>query len=335
MRNGVLWFFRAVTGSADPDDGNGTYPTGSGSSPDPSEGIRSLPIACIDYAFYILAETSLAMTEPTGYHQVFRADLTGGPILSTEIALAIGQTRRAIVRHDAGNFVANVRQYVATSALVRSGPLPVPFDALSDPVRGTIPTATLGAGASAEDWTAAEDFVLTFAIVAVLAGDFRSVDAIAEAGLEATELEALRPLFHRMLGGTAEPTSEREGLASAISTMRADLRGNPTALLWCGIWLLLHLRWTAMRELTEGPVVSWIFNGWSHLVTKGRFRLASPSMSVPPVEAVLDRPARTPAAAARLILAAAPAAASRIPVVVSMLLETIAASDAPPVPGKD
>ena len=201
---------------------------------------------------------------------------------------------------------------------------------MSDPVRGTIPSATLGTEAQADARRAAKDFVLTFAIVATLSGDFEAVDAASEAGLQSAELEMLHPLFRRMTGGTDAPTSDCEGVASAIHTMRADLRGNPLGLLWCGLWLLLHLRWTSLREFTSGPVVAWVFEGWSHLVSQGRFLLTSPALSAPPIENILRQPERTPAAAARLTLAARAAAASAIPAAVTEHLKEMAGSDGTP-----
>ncbi|MCJ2010437.1 hypothetical protein [Methylobacterium sp. J-092] len=330
VRNGVLWFLRTVKGIADADDREVAYPAGCGSKPDPMEAIRSHPVANIDYAFYLLAEADLALAEPTGYHLSFRDDLIGEPILSVEISSSIGQIRRAITRHDTRGFVSRVLQHVATSEIVRSGAFPETPEAMSDPFRGTIPSATLGTEEPVDARRAAEDFVLTFAIVAALSGDFEAVDAASEAGLQSAELEMLHPLFRRMIGGTDSPNSDCEGVASAIYTMRADLRGNPLALLWCGLWLLLHLRWTSLREFTSGRVVAWIFEGWSHLVTQGRFLLASPALSAPPIENILSQPARTPAAAARLTLAARAAAATAIPAAVTEHLKEMAESEGSP-----
>ena len=327
VRNGVYWFLRTVSGIADPDDRDVAYPAGCGSKPNPSEEIRSHPVGRLDYAFYLLAQVDLILSEPTGYHLSFRDDLIGGPILSAEISLAIVQIRNAIARRDSRDFVARVLQHAATSSLVRSGISPEALDATEEPLRGMIPATTLDARSSQDEHGAAEDFVLTFAVVAALASDFKAVDRAAEAGLAAAELEPLHPLFRRMAGATDRPTTEREGLASAIHTMRADLRWNPQALLWCGIWLMLHLRWTSLRNDTAGQIVGWIFRHWARLVTDGRFLLASPALSVPPIEGVLKRPERTQAAAARLLLAARLSAASEVPSTISELLEEMAAAD--------
>ncbi|MGU3422633.1 hypothetical protein [Methylobacterium sp. D54C] len=330
VRNGVFWLLRTVSGVADPEDRDVAYLAGCGSKPDPMEEIRSHPVGHLDYAFYLLAQADLELVEPTGYHVSFREDLTGGPILFAEISLAIVQVRNAIARHDPRDFVARVLQHAATSSLVRSGISPESLDATEEPVRGVIPATTLDARSSQDERGAAEDFVLTFAVAAALAGDFGVVDSAAGAGLAAAELETLHPLFRRMAGATGRMTTEREGLASAIHTMRADLRGNPPALLWCGIWLVLHLRWTSLRDATVGPTVGWIFRHWARLVTDGRFLLASPALSVPPIEAVLKRPERTQAAAARLLLAARLGAASEVPPSISQLLDEMAAADGPP-----
>lgn len=327
VRNGVLWFFLTVSGNAEPDDWEVSYPAGCGSNPDPVEAIRSRPVGRIDYAIYLLAQADLVLAEPTGYYLSFRDELIGGPILSAEVSLAIAQIRRAIVKHDAYDFVTRVLQHVATSSIVRSGITPEPLDAVEEPVRGTIYVATNGVEASEDGRSAAEDFVLTFSIVAAIAGNFEAVDAAAGAGLKAAELQALHPLFQRLTGAVDMPTTEREGVASAIHTMRIDLRGDPTAFLWCGIWLVLHLRWTSLRDETIGPVISWIFDGWRHFITHGRFLLFAPALSAPPLERVLDRPERTLAAAARLLLAARSAAASTTPSTVSTLLEELAAAD--------
>lgn len=59
-------------------------------------------------------------------------------------------------------------------------------------------------------------------------------------------------------------------------------------------------------------MIGWILAAVDHLVRHARFRLTSPQITVGPLEALLAAPARDRAAAARLLLAFAPAASARL-----------------------
>jgi hypothetical protein len=324
VRHAVLWVFKELTGRLSDVDQDVSYAPGCASNSEPLEAIRSHPLAALDLAFYLLAEADEALPEPTGFHLEFRNYLRDGPILSSEISWQIAQDNKAIRAHDAKGFATRVRTHAAMAGILASGGGRDLGENLRDPRRGSIPLAVIDAAAPADVYRAAEDFLLSFTIAAAVAGDFAAVDAATMAGLAAPELAALHPLLVRMAGKATGISSDREGAAIAVNCLREDLVARPDGFCWAGIWLLLHVRVSRLRDGVADPLVAWLFDGWSHLVHAARFRLTMPAINAPAVEAVLSRPDRTLAAAARLLLAAAPAVSTVIPTIVRTHLDELA-----------
>jgi hypothetical protein len=326
VRHAVLWLLEELTGRFSAVNQDIQYAPGCASNPDPPEAIRSHPVAALDSAFYLLAEVDEALAAPTGFYREFRNCLTDGPILSLEISLAIAQDRKVISAHDPNDFVMRVRRHASMARIVASGGGRDLGDQLRNPERGSIPLAVIDADAPADILRGAEDFLLSFAIAAAIAGDFAAVDTAVAAGLNAPELVALHPLLERMVGRAAELRSDREGAAIAVNVLRQDLSVRPAEFCWAGIWLLFHVRVSNLGDGVAAPLVTWLFDGWTHLVRQARFRLTAPTINVPPIETILSHPDRTSAAAARLLLAAAPAALTSVPAIVRSHLEELAAS---------
>lgn len=87
--------------------------------------------------------------------------------------------------------------------------------------------------------------------------------------------------------------------------------------------MLIHLRSSKLRHCLADAVVDWIFDGWKRMVFEQRFRLSTPSLTVPPIEACLTHNDRTLSGATYLVLAAAPAAAAQINAVVDALRDLL------------
>lgn len=325
VRHAMLWLFKELTGRLSDEEQEVPYSPGCASNPDPLEAIRSHPVIALDLAFYFLAEADEALAEPTGFYREFRDYLTEGAILSSEISLAIAQDRKAIGAHDADDFVTRIRRHATMSEIVGSGGGRDFGEDLKNPARGMIPLAVIDDDASAEILRGAEDYLLSFTIAAAIAGDFAAVDTVIAAGLDAPELASLHPLLERMAGRATGLTTDREGAAIAVNALRQDLTARPAEFCWAAIWLLLHARISKLREGVADPFITWLFDGWTTLVQASRFRLAMPAINVPPIEAILAQPDRTLAAAARLLLAGAPAASTSIPAMVRTHLEELAA----------
>ncbi|MBR9971298.1 hypothetical protein [Magnetospirillum sulfuroxidans] len=325
VRHAVLWLLHEITGRLSQTDMDIQYAPGCASNPDPVEAIRSHPVAALDMAFYLLADADEALTQPTGFYREFRNYLADGPILSLELSRAIAEARKAISTQDTTDFVSRLRRHAAMAAFVSVDGAKELVGDLHNPRRGTIPLAGIDADAGTDVLRGGADFLLSFAIAAAINGNFEAVDTIVEVGLKAPELVALHPLFERMAGRTLEFATEREAAALAVNALRQDIVALPAAFLWCGIWMLLHVRASQLSDRVADPLISWIFDGWGHLAHQARFRLTVPVINVPPIEAVLPHPDRTLGAAARLLLAAAPAASVSMPSNVRASLYDLAA----------
>jgi len=322
--HGLLWLYREITGTKAGGQEELIYSPGCASNTEPLEAIREHPIIALDLGFYLLANADEALAEPTGFYRNFHDYLVEGPIVSSELSVAIAEDRRAIATHDPADFVERVRRHASMARMVSSGEYFEDGDALKNPRRGTIPLATIDEGANADLHRAAEDYLLSFATAAVLARAFDAIDAIVEQGLTSPEIASLHPLLHRMSGAVTTLATDRDGAANAIWLLREDLTARPAEFCWAGVWLLFHVNASRLRDGVAQPLVAWIFAGCDHLVRNGRFRLSLPASTVPPIEAMLSRPDRTTASAAELLLAFAPAAATRFIPQVRLALEKIA-----------
>jgi hypothetical protein len=322
--HGLLWLYREITGTKAGGQEEIVYLPGYGSNTEPLEVIREHPIIALDLGFYLLATADEALAEPTGFYREFRNYLIEGPIVSSELSVAIADARKTIATHDPKDFVERVRRHASMARMVASGEWLETEEALKNPKRGTIPLAAIDESADENLHRAAEDYLLSFATAAALAREFDAIDAIVAQGVAAPEIAALHPHLQRMAGDTTPLTTDREGAANAIWLLREDLSASPAQFCWAAAWLLFHVNASRLQDGVLSPLVAWIFAGCDHLVRNARFRLSLPATTVPPIEAVLARPDRTLVSAAELLLALAPAAVARFTPQVRAMLEQIA-----------
>lgn len=312
--HGILWLFRTVCGEQAPTGEEVQFSPGSGSNTEPLEAIRDHPTLPSDYAIYMLVDIDLSLTESTGYLAHFRSDLTGGPILSSEISLAIRLGRDTLYASRSEEFVDRLRLTAPLNSLIRGSEILSATSGMHDPVRGCVPLKPLVGAVDEDHLCTAEDFVLTFAVIAVLSGRLTAFDEAIAAGLAAPDVGALHPMLDRLAGRKRDlGAAEREWIAVAISGMRQTIVGSAEEALWGGIWMLLHARATKWKDLVAPLTVAWIFDQWSRLVQSARFLLLMPGLTVPAIQSVLADTERSLTSSARLILAAAPATRTRIP----------------------
>jgi hypothetical protein len=325
VRHGMLWLYQQITGVLDEEET--IYGPGAASNPEPLEAIRSHPVLALDIAFYLLATADEALDEPTGFYRAFRDHLVVGPVLSSEISAAIADDRKAISTHNPADFVARIRRHASMAVMVSSGEAREYAEELVNPRRGRIPLVSIDGDSLEDHLRSAEDYLLSFATGAAMARAFGAIDSIVEQGLAAPEISALHPLLRRMGGDVSAPTSDREGAANSIWTIREDLSGRPTEFYWTAVWLLIHVSNSRLRDGVAQPLLVWIFSGTDHLVRKARFLLSSPVTTASPVEKLLAAPGRSMASAARLLLALSPAVGTRLVPKVRGRLEAIIESD--------
>jgi hypothetical protein len=108
-------------------------------------------------------------------------------------------------------------------------------------------------------------------------------------------------------GAFSDTSSTTVALAAKLGANR-DLRGNPRARFERDLLLISHTAHSLARRVIEPIVVAIIAEGWSEVVANESFALRSPMRYVPELEAALgDMRTVGLKAAARLLLAAAPA----------------------------
>lgn len=322
VRHAVLWLFDQLTGRIR-DFQDTSYAPGCASNPEPPEAIRLLPLGDIDLAFYLLADVDEALDQPTGFYREYRNYLARGPILNYEASRNISEDSRAIREHDLLNFVWRLRRHAALDYFIAAHPAGSEKEDLREPIRGRIEPIDLVI-APPHLTKGAEDYLITFLLAMIIAGDLSSATAAIETALQASEIADLHPLLERMNGtSTTVAKSDREGAASTIFLLRNERTLDPLEFWWAGAWMLIHLRASNLRHCLADAAVEWIFGGWKQRLLATRFRLNAPNITIPPVEACLTQNDRTLAGAARLLFATAPAAGAQISAVHDALADLL------------
>ncbi|UXT92747.1 hypothetical protein [Agrobacterium pusense] len=196
VRHAVLWLLDQVTGRMRVYQDT-FYVPGCASNPEPPAEIRLHPLGDIDLAFYLLADVDEALDEPTGFHREFRKHLVRGPALNFERARNLREDDRAIREHDISNLVWRIRRHATLIDYLSSHPEGEANEDIQNPIRGEVKPADI-VSAPPHLTTIAEDYLITFVFVLVLAGNLDAVETAIDTAIRAPEIADLHPLLARM-----------------------------------------------------------------------------------------------------------------------------------------
>lgn len=301
VRHTVLWmqskiYKNVVMISGEP---IGIVP-GSCSNPEPSSSIQDIPLASLDLAWYMLAETEIVAGVEVGIADSLYSHLTGGKIPMFEISLRARRMWSAIEASDGNRVGRNFRDYLDTMVFVaiEGASLLSDFD-ISAPTRGEIPKSDL-VGSAVEQL--ASDAILSFGLRAVFAG--------REDKMEELQKE-LRAVFGATYPGSGLFSVDRPLAPSLDRTVEAMLRtlANLQHIEPLSFWII-GLRF--FERINQSNFVSdlipllagWLREGWSRIVQNESFRLARPLRTVPAINAIIANPSNNRAFVAALLLAA-------------------------------
>ncbi len=278
---------------------------GTCSNSEPLAVIRERPLAPLDLAWYMLAETEIISGVDVGIAKTLHTKLVQGPIPIYECSLRNQRMERAIARLDPVDFAEHLHGWLDGIAYLHANGenLRATFDVLS-PIPGEIPSLPQHALAADELQVAAIDASLAFCIVA----------ALKDEGGAIADLEGqLTGHFGNEFPGSAlfkywyrKPISLgqlNEICAKTIQLLRAGEHIEPKKLWEMGLRLFEKASQSILKLSTTLVVAGWLRAQWTRVVAQERFRLLQPRVTVPAIEAALANENNDASFVAALLLA--------------------------------
>lgn len=301
IRHALLWVQSLADKNSIPIDGKPiTVLPGSCSNPDPSEAVRSVPLAPLDIAWYMLAGIEAAIGIDADIANALDGKLTGGTIPVMEMGLRVRRMRRAIEAHDKVSFAANLVPYIdaVVCSMGQQRQLLENFDALS-PLRGSIPAADLSSTVAEQ---VAVDAMLSFGMCAVFNG-LRS--GLGDLNSELIEQLGNHYIGHALCeGGAGESDPD---LSTIVKDLLGELDAGNTLMpdrFWVfGLRFFEHADRSGFSQLLFGMLARWLKASWERVLRDQAFLLSQPLRTTPRIrEAIADESADK-AAVASLLLA--------------------------------
>ena len=316
IRHTVLWAQSRIQGS---DVQIGGQPIraepGICSNPDPLPAIREHPLGHIDISWYMLAEAETSAKLDEGVTSALQDRLEKGPIPSSEFSLCRQAILTKISDFDAHGFLNHFVPYaeIAGYLLSKEGKhLLKTFNAVT-PERRQIPSLDLVAPFDPEIEAVAKDAILAYGIHSILAN---KLDAMTE--LEVTldnRFNAPFPgkaVFNHWSGQTDGCSELDETVIGILKTLSRNEHLTPYVLWLSGLRLFEWINRSHFKDFLTPRLSAWQRSGWRRILTKERFALSRPMLTVPPIDEVLTIPKDDRALIAKLLLTTSDAVGSSL-----------------------
>lgn len=310
IRHAVLWTQSLADETDMLIDGKpiGMLP-GTCSNPDPPEAVRSLPLAPLDIAWYMLAEVEAAIGINAGVESALGDKLVGGRIPVMEMAVRGRHIRRAIEMHDKSSFAASLVPYVDVTAYLtgQQRELREIFDVMS-PRRGEIPLADRSTELVEH---IAADAILAFGICAAYAG---RPSGLAELHAELSKRMGADHIGHGLFG---EIAGQREGdLFSLVKGILDELDSStdhrPARFWLFGLRFYEHHDRSGFGRLLFPKLAGWLRDGWERILCNQAFLLFQPLRTTTAIREAITNGGGDKAVAASILLASVDATRVRI-----------------------
>lgn len=313
VRHTVLWVKNRIEGSDLSVDGEATYmEVGACSNLMPAAGIEDLPLAELDYAWYLLAQAETILGANLGITATLGDRIEGEPVTMGEIFLRMEKTRSCIERLDAGGFADGFLEYLEARVYLAEKGAELRGIGEGCPTRGEVPAIDEGGCFSPS--------VNEFARKGILAYWIQSVSGGGTGAMEELRVALEARFSGTALGETVRASISDESTAESgeVSPLDKEVMSRIRQLsrvdhLPPGDFWTVGLRlfeWTWHSEFKSTLVRSlarWVRAGWERVLREESFRLLSPHASVPVVEEVLDAGANDEAFLAKILLASSEA----------------------------
>jgi len=303
VRHSVLWLMRE-TRDTELDVELAELPPGACSNPDPKEEIRTVPLAPIDVAWYMLADAALDLSQVEFFENIYDR-LAVGPIIGLEVERQYRLAKYVVARGDGDRLVAALKRYGAGLAYLEAERVELMAGDMRNPNRGSFPLYVLDGSEPAPVRRGAGDLLISFGVLRAIAGDTGSLRQ-ARAAVGGDDWSSIRGLAKLMVGAEGNATLLIEYTAATIAEVASadGLPVDPAAALRATVGFTIWASNSAFRNQLAGPVANWAAAMWQAIIDKHRFRLRNPGETAGQIAAALATVGDPLSKAARIALAA-------------------------------
>ena len=315
IRHAILWTQSRIEGRKVLIGGEPIRMTiGSCSNPDPLPGIRDLPLAHIDNAWYMLAQAETIGKINAGITCSLKERLQEGPIPVSECYLRRLLIEGGVSALNAAEFARHFRPYVESSAyIMKEGKgYRENFDPRA-PERKEIPKIGEAPPYHNEVEQVSKDAILAFAIWSALEGRLELM----------TDLEVeLKKHFHgtipgqivfRQVRGQKSMEDEVDRMVGRVITnMGGGDYLSPEEFWYSGLKLFEWVNQSAFKGILMSRLAARQRSGWQDIIEGQTFYLIRPKETVPPIRKCLSIPSDHQSFLAQLLLVTSDAVGSKL-----------------------
>ena len=282
------------------------------SNPDPLPEVRELPLGHIDIALYMLAASEASVGLDEGIAAGLADQLEAGPIPTLEFDLRRQKIISDIESLDVLNFSKKFWAYIeaATFVLENRERIYKTFNALG-PERQEIPTLDLLEPFTQNIREVAKGPLLSFAIVSITKERKEAIEELNKTlNREVSASFPGQSVFDQFQGkGALEGELERI-VADIIAKCLQDELLSPNEFWMAGLRFFEWANQSLFKDLLLPHLAAWQRKGWRRVTHEERFRLSTPTLTVPRIEDVLNVPDNNGRFLASLIVVTADAVGS-------------------------
>lgn len=325
VRHSVLWLMRE-TRDTELEVALAELPPGACSNPEPKEEIRTVPLAPIDLAWYMLADAALDLGQADFFDRIHDR-LTDGPIVGLEAERQYRLAKHVVARGDGARLVAALKPYGAALAYLEAEHVELMAGDICNPNRGSFPLYLLDGTEPAPVTRGAGDLLVSFGILRAIAGDAESLRRV-RAAVGGDDWSSVRGFAKLMIGAEGKTSLPIEYTAATIAevTGTGGRPVDPVIAIRATIHFTIWASSSAFRNQLAEPVGVWVAEIWQAIVDAHRFRLRNPVETAGEIAAALASTGDPLVRAARIALAADPAVPIIVPRNVRSVLAALAAT---------
>ena len=310
VRHAILWVkiqIEPVSGLIKEFD---SWFPGAGSNPEPLEVIRERKLGPADLSWYMLAETELKSGIEAGIASNLDQLLEEGRIPTQEAEILRDRIGLAIVRNGAASFAGHFRAYLEAISFVRQFYVTNvrEFDVFNPP-RDAIPSIPLDGLASDESLKGhVSDAIMAFLMHSSLtkSGAYDKIELEMASALGSAFPG--RNIFEGLRTGAGDFDEIDRIIFAMISRLQGEAHLTPLEVCETALRFWARIAGSDFKFFMTPALAFWLRARWSSILSSERFRLDSPALTVPPIEALLTSPDNDRNFVARFLLAICEAA---------------------------
>ena len=259
---------------------------GACSNPEPISEIEQLPLAHIEFAWYMLAEIELASGLDAGVREVVEQFGAQGYIPFSEHMFRTQVLGVTISAQDPSAFSGYFLHYLASATYCVANRAAISHSfSVTDPERVAIPALPDSGPYDSATELSAHHAILAYGIRSLLAGG--AADAIDQLrnGLrqEFGDAHPGNSLFDNLDAGCPGVNDLDSVVASILRQYFVTEHPSPDFILLVGVRLLTWIANSHFKSFLVPKLKPWLRTHWGRILQSQRFLLRSPATTIPPI----------------------------------------------------